>query len=108
MRTKEYPEKSEINTINEMWLRSVTAYHAQNAFCTRQSEAVKSANHTIDEKITYYWQIVSMDNHGESTSGPVWSFTTKKKTGFPGSGPVLKPLQSGKMVQGPLPIPFKI
>jgi PKD repeat protein len=26
--------------------------------------------------ITYYWQILSHDNHGASISGPVWRFTT--------------------------------
>ncbi|MBN1280587.1 MAG: hypothetical protein JXA00_02960 [Candidatus Thermoplasmatota archaeon] len=26
---------------------------------------------------TYYWKIVSWDNHGASTQGPLWQFTTK-------------------------------
>jgi hypothetical protein len=26
---------------------------------------------------TYYWQIVSWDNHNASTAGPIWTFTTK-------------------------------
>ena len=26
---------------------------------------------------TYYWKIVAWDNHGATTEGPIWSFTTK-------------------------------
>jgi len=26
---------------------------------------------------TYYWQIVAWDNHGNSTSGPIWDFITE-------------------------------
>jgi hypothetical protein len=29
---------------------------------------------------TYHWKIVAWDNHGTSTAGPAWSFTTKANT----------------------------
>ena len=47
------PDKTVNSTINEMWLNSVAAYQDKNAFCVRNSEAVESANHKIDEIITY-------------------------------------------------------
>lgn len=31
---------------------------------------------TMDYNTTYYWKIVSWDNHGASSSGPTWEFTT--------------------------------
>jgi len=31
---------------------------------------------TMDYNTKYYWKIVSWDNHGASSTGPVWSFTT--------------------------------
>jgi len=27
---------------------------------------------------TYYWQIISVDEHGASTEGPIWEFTTRE------------------------------
>ena len=31
---------------------------------------------TLDYETTYHWQIVAWDNHGASTAGPIWDFTT--------------------------------
>jgi uncharacterized protein (TIGR02145 family) len=30
----------------------------------------------LDESTTYYWKVVAKDDHGNSTAGSVWSFTT--------------------------------
>ena len=32
---------------------------------------------TLDFDSTYYWKIVSQDEHGLTTNGPVWQFTTR-------------------------------
>jgi hypothetical protein len=32
---------------------------------------------TLQENTTYYWKIVAWDNHGASTLGAIWSFTTE-------------------------------
>jgi hypothetical protein len=42
--------------------QSGTTYHPQN---------------NLDFNTNYYWRIVAWDEHGYSTSGPVWSFTTE-------------------------------
>lgn len=34
----------------------------------------------MNESKDYHWQIVAWDNHGHSTAGPIWSFTTKPNT----------------------------
>jgi len=38
---------------------------------------------TLSHSTKYYWQIVAWDNHGASTSGPIWSFTTEGAGGEP-------------------------
>jgi len=32
---------------------------------------------TLNLLTTYYWKIVAWDNHGASTAGPIWQFTTR-------------------------------
>ena len=43
---------------------------------------------TLGYSTPYYWQIVAWDNHGASTDGPIWSFTTEaeESTGNGGGG----------------------
>jgi len=42
---------------------------------------------TMSASTTYYWQIVSWDNHGASTAGPIWDFTTAGVTNNPPNAP---------------------
>ncbi|UCD13691.1 MAG: hypothetical protein JSW60_09060 [Thermoplasmatales archaeon] len=35
---------------------------------------------SLDFNTTYYWKIVAWDEHGASTEGPIWSFTTRDNT----------------------------
>jgi len=41
---------------------------------------------TLAYSTQYYWKIVAFDNHGASTSGPIWSFTTGDDTIEPREG----------------------
>jgi len=34
---------------------------------------------TLGYSTPYYWQIIAWDNHGASTDGPIWSFTTESE-----------------------------
>ena len=44
---------------------------------TKNGQSGSSFNPGILECYTkYYWKIISVDNHGEFSSGPVWKFTT--------------------------------
>ncbi len=41
-----------------------------------QSETIFNPG-TLIENTTYYWKIVAKDNHGNSTTGNIWEFTTR-------------------------------
>jgi hypothetical protein len=38
---------------------------------------------TMDYLTTYYWKIVAWDNHGASSTGPLWDFTTENQVNTP-------------------------
>jgi hypothetical protein len=38
---------------------------------------------TLQPEITYYWQIIAKDEHGASTTGPIWDFTTSSEPNNP-------------------------
>ncbi len=44
----------------------------------------------------YYWMIVSWDNHGAFSSGPIWSFTTAEEPNQPPGAPEINGQTSGK------------
>jgi len=52
---------------------------------------------TMNYNIKYYWRIVAWDNSSESSTGPIWSFTTGVQSqggnggGGGGGGPILLP-----------------
>jgi len=41
----------------------------------------------IEFNTTYYWKIIATDEHGASTEGPIWSFTTRGNS--PPNNPIL-------------------
>lgn len=47
---------------------------------------------TLSYNTIYYWQIVATDNHGSSTEGPIWSFTTKPENIPPTAAFTVSPL----------------
>jgi uncharacterized protein (TIGR02145 family) len=49
----------------------------------------------LNYTLTYYWKIVAHDNHGNSTEGPVWNFTTESEPVW-GCGDVLIDTREGQ------------
>lgn len=48
---------------------------------------------SLNYNATYYWKIVSWDNHGASTGGPLWHFTTRQQN--PPNAPLINGPTSG-------------
>ncbi len=44
---------------------------------------------TMQYSTRYYWKIVAWDNHGASTEGPVWDFTTRSDPNHPPNKPTI-------------------
>jgi len=56
-----------------------------------QSNNCTPVLYLLEFNTTYYWKIISIDEHGASTEGPIWSFNTMRYPGktlyVGGSGP---------------------
>jgi len=62
---------------------------------SNQSEDYYSPG-TMNYNTTYYWMIIAWDTHGESSVGPLWSFTTNSS-----DPPSIPTILSGPSVGGP-------
>ena len=52
---------------------------------------------TLQNKTTYYWQIVASDNHGAYTASPIWQFTTEGLPHNPPNAPTITGPANGKV-----------
>jgi hypothetical protein len=50
---------------------------------------------TLNYETTYYWQIIAKDEHGASTPGPIWHFTTEDAPNQPPEAPTINGPPSG-------------
>jgi hypothetical protein len=63
----------------------------------KNNQTVSVYNPEIMEYETlYYWQIVAWDDHGASTEGPLWSFTTQANPNEPPASPTISGPNRGK------------
>ena len=53
----------------------------------------------LEPLTTYYWKIVAWDEHGASTAGPIWSFTTEPNYP-PNKAQIIQPPDGAKNVPG--------
>jgi hypothetical protein len=57
-----------------------TTNNPTTLICTSISAASVTRN-GLNHGVTYYWRVEAKDNHGNSTSGPIWRFTTISNSG---------------------------
>ena len=62
-----------------------TSPTAPMAMVSHNQMGTSYAPGTLAYNTTYYWKIVATDNHGASTTGPLWDFTTVHKAEVPGT-----------------------
>jgi hypothetical protein len=62
-----------------------TSPTAPVALVSHNQTGTSYAPGTLAYNTTYYWKIVATDNHGTSTAGPLWDFTTVHKVEVPGT-----------------------
>jgi len=43
---------------------------------------------TLSNNMHYYWEIIAKDNHGATTTGPLWDFTTTSSSNNPPNTPI--------------------
>lgn len=51
----------------------------ENPPLVSESQASNSYRPALDYGNEYYWKVVSRDNHGIATEGPMWNFTTRSR-----------------------------
>jgi hypothetical protein len=52
-----------------------------------QSQNYYDPSGTMNYNTDYYWKIIAVDEHGTSTTGPIWSFTTGSEPNNPPNTP---------------------
>ena len=79
------------DTANDIWRISNLAPDRGRLVCISND-----ANFLFQPNTKYYWQVIAKDDHGNSTVGPVWHFTTSSDTtglnNFPYAPQLLTPV----------------